>query len=65
VRKIHYYPKQKIDGVSWYIKEERTTTYMELNRGLVSGIERPEKIEEVGEKYELPPLEYVEPLRLC
>jgi hypothetical protein len=38
---------------------------MEFNRGLVSGIERPEKIEEVGEKYELPPLEYVEPLRLC
>lgn len=36
----------------------------ELNRGLVSGIESPEKMELLGEKYELPPLENVEPLRL-
>jgi hypothetical protein len=32
-----------------YIREERST-YRELNRGLVSGIERLEKIEELGEK---------------
>jgi hypothetical protein len=40
----------KIDGVSLYIKEEERSTYRELNRGLVSGMERLEKIEELGEK---------------
>jgi hypothetical protein len=29
---------------------KKRSTYMELNRGLVSGIERLEKIEELGEK---------------
>jgi len=49
VRKCHYSLNTKVDGVSWYIKEGRST-YRELNRGLVSGIERLEKIEELGEK---------------
>jgi len=41
--------------------KERRSTYMELNRGLISGIEKRELL---GEKYELPQLENVEPLRL-
>jgi hypothetical protein len=39
----------------------RDVTYSEPNRGLISGIE---KIEDGGEKYELAPLEYAEPLKL-
>ncbi len=37
-------------------------TYYEPSLGFRSGIE--ENIEELGEKYELPPLEYAEPLKL-
>ena len=51
LREKYHYPlnTEVEDGASWYIREERST-YRELNRGLVSGIERLEKIEELGEK---------------
>jgi hypothetical protein len=49
VRKNHYYLNTKLAGVSRY-REIESSTYRELSRGFVSGIERLEKIELLGEK---------------
>jgi hypothetical protein len=48
--KHHYYLNPKIRRCIMAHGKGKRYTYRELNRGLVSGIERLEKIEELGEK---------------